>query len=112
MAPKKKTTTEIIAPTVTKSHTSKILLIVYITFSLLFIAYSFFNYLRSSVYNAWAQVWYTEAYRQISERASECKVFNVNYWNQKYDLINVSCLQAPNSNENTQVSPASTPSSN
>jgi len=99
MAPTKKTITD----TPIKSNTPKILLIVYIVFSLLFIAYSFFNYLKISVYNTGAQVWYTEAYRQVAEKASECKVFNVNYWNQKYDLINVSCLQAPQNEQSSEV---------
>ncbi len=82
-----------------------IILYAWVVFSVIFIAWVFYNYITSYLmWNAYTAGQNDTIATLISQAQNkECKPFNVYAWNNKVDLINVACLQqaAPQWNTNT-----------
>jgi hypothetical protein len=74
----------------------KIILTVWVIFSILYIGYSQYQYFTSYVAQAGYQKGVSDAVAQVIGQAQKCQAFPVNIGENKVDLINTACLkQAP-----------------
>ena len=77
----------------------KLLLPGYIIFSAIFIVYSLYTYFGGVVYQAWVNQWINSAVVRLMQQAgSQCEQpVSLTAWGQQVDVINVACLQQPQS---------------
>ena len=73
----------------------KIVLIVWVVFSVIYVGYSQYKYFRNFVY----QKGVTDAVVRVIQQAQECKAFPVAIEGQGVQLVNVACLTQPDEAE-------------
>jgi hypothetical protein len=78
----------------------KIVLIVWVVFSVLYIGYTQYNYFTSYVAQSSYEKGISDAVTQVLQQSQKCQPFPVNMGNNKVQLINIDCLkqQAPAAN--------------
>ena len=69
----------------------KIVLIVWVVFSIIYVGWSQYNYFRNFVY----QKGLTDAVTEVIRQGQECKAFPVALEGQGVQLINIACLTQP-----------------
>ena len=73
--------------------TKKVILIVWIIFSILYVLYGEWNRFKTVVIDNSIQRGQASAVLQVIQQAQECKAFQIFAGEQKVQLINVDCLQ-------------------
>jgi hypothetical protein len=79
----------------TKIDLGKTLVWAYLVLSFIFIVITFYNDFKMQYANSKYNQWYTTAIAQIVQSSSECRAFPVDFGENRVNLINVACLQAP-----------------
>ena len=69
----------------------KIILVVWVVFSILYVGYTQYKYFRSFVY----QKGVTDAVVKVIQSAQKCKAFPVKLGDQVVQLVNVACVTQP-----------------
>ena len=82
----------------------KIVLIVWVLFSILYVGYTQYKYFTSYVAQSSYQKGLTDAVTQVMQQAQACKAFPVTYGVQSVNLISTSC-----NGQNAQQPAANTP---
>ena len=71
----------------------RIVVLVWIVFSILYVGYTQYNYFRKYIADAAYQKGLSDAVVQVIQQAQKCEAFPISIDKQGVNLINVSCLQ-------------------
>ena len=71
----------------------KIVLLVWVIFSILYVGYTQYNYFRKFVADSAYQKGLSDAVTQIIQHAQKCEAFPISIDNQGVQLVNVECLK-------------------
>ena len=70
-----------------------VVIIVWLVFSVLYVGYTQYNYLRKYVADASYQKGLSDAVTQVIQQAQKCEAFPITIDKQGVKLINIACLQ-------------------
>ncbi len=76
-----------------KYSVGKIILVIWVVFSILYVGYTQYRYFQSFVANRAYETGLKDAVTQVIQKSQECKAFPVTIGEQGVQLINVACLQ-------------------
>lgn len=76
-----------------KYSVGKIILVVWVVFSILYVGYTQYRYFQSFVAGRAYETGLRDAVTKVMEQAQECKAFPVTIGEKGVQLINVACLQ-------------------
>ncbi|MBN2095789.1 hypothetical protein JW752_00105 [Candidatus Peregrinibacteria bacterium] len=82
-----------------KYSVGKIILVVWVAFSILYVGYTQYRYFQTFIANQAYQTGLKDAVVKVIQQAQECKAFPVTIGEQGVQLINIACLQQPEGEE-------------